>query len=75
MDAQEQPGALTTRPFVVEGRRLVVNADANGGSLRVDLPRGEVRCERGDLAAVQGQTVTLRFTLTGTSLYSFWLQS
>ncbi len=33
----EHRGSLTTKPFVVEGERLVLNVDASGGELRVEV--------------------------------------
>jgi hypothetical protein len=93
LDAGEQPGVLTTKPFALEGKRLFVNVDAPAGSLQVealdlqgtvlatsvpltgDQPHGEVKWQQGDLAALQGQTVALRFTLTKGRLFSFWAEA
>lgn len=36
LDAQEQPGTVTTQPFLLTGDRLVVNVDAPAGELRVE---------------------------------------
>jgi hypothetical protein len=37
MDAGAQEGSLLTKPFVVAGERLVVNANAQGGSVEVSV--------------------------------------
>ena len=37
IDAGETEGTLTTKPFVFKGERLIVNANANRGSLLVEL--------------------------------------
>jgi hypothetical protein len=36
LDAGETPGVLTTKPFVVNGAKLNVNVDANGGTLNIE---------------------------------------
>lgn len=36
MNADEQPGTLTTRPVTFNGKHLFVNADVRGGDLRVE---------------------------------------
>jgi len=57
-------------PVVAEDGSVAASSQAISGN----QPRAEVRWERGGLLSVQGQTVTLRFTLTRASLYSFWLE-
>ena len=47
---------------------------ATSEPLTGDLLRGEVTWRDGDIAALQGQQVSLRFTLQNASLYSFWLE-
>ncbi|MDA1052163.1 MAG: hypothetical protein O3C40_17025 [Planctomycetota bacterium] len=42
---QKRRGSLTTKPFVVEGEQLQINANASGGELRI-----EVLTEPGDPA-------------------------
>lgn len=37
LDAGDQPGVLITQPVVLKGRSLFVNADARGGSLKVEI--------------------------------------
>jgi len=37
MDADASPGSLTTLPLRFDGRHLMVNADARGGSVAVEL--------------------------------------
>ncbi|MBM4003800.1 MAG: hypothetical protein FJ295_11005 [Planctomycetes bacterium] len=37
LEASEEPGTVVTRPFVLAGKRLEVNADASNGSLRVEV--------------------------------------
>jgi hypothetical protein len=36
-EADQEPGVLTTQPLVCPGGRLLVNADAQGGSVRVEV--------------------------------------
>ena len=89
-------GMLTTRLVTFSGSHLFVNADLNGGELRVEVldREGRVRgpfssdaCEplrasgtrqpvtwrSASLAAVAGEPVRFRFTLTAGSLYAFWV--
>jgi hypothetical protein len=49
------------------------NVLATSEALAGDLPRGEIHWEQGDLADLVGETVSLRFTLSKASLYSYWL--
>jgi hypothetical protein len=37
MDAEDDPGTLTTRPLRFHGKHLFVNADVDGGELRVEV--------------------------------------
>lgn len=37
LDAAEQPGTLLTKPFVLNGSKLCVNADAGGGTVHVEV--------------------------------------
>jgi hypothetical protein len=37
LSAGEQPGVVTTKPFRLDGTRLLVNADASAGELSVEL--------------------------------------
>ena len=39
-----------------------------------DLPGTVVSWDKGDLSAVQGKTVQLRFNLTNGSFYSYWFE-
>ena len=60
--------------------RLFVEALDTGGKvmatshdIRGDHRRGEVGWARGNIAALKGKPVTLRFTLREAELYSFWV--
>ena len=62
------------------GELLLEVLDRNGKVLAAsvpmkgDLPREQVKWQKGDLARLKGRTVSIRFTLRNTSLYSYWLQ-
>ena len=42
--------------------------------MKGDLVRGEVQWQKGNIADIKGKAVSLRFTLSKASLYSYWLQ-
>ena len=50
------------------------NVLAASTPMKGDLARGEVKWQKGNIAALRGKAVSLRFTLRGASLYSYWLQ-
>ena len=45
---------------------------ARSAPLQGDQPRGEVRWQKGKLADLQGQVVSLRFLLRNAAFYSYW---
>jgi len=55
--------------------------DAQGNPVATSEPvtgdqlRAEVAWPQGDFAALQGQTVALRFAVTKGRLYSFWVEA
>jgi len=49
------------------------NVLAESAPLEGDLTRGEVTWKRGDVCALAGQSIALRFRLRNASLYSYWL--
>jgi len=57
-------------------RVAVLNGDGNvvakSEPLTGNLLREQVKWAQGDMAALESQTVSLRFTLTNGSLYSYW---
>jgi hypothetical protein len=84
-------GTVVTKPLSLQERRLSVNANAAGGSIRITvldsqerpLPgyeaviRGQdavsipVRFEMGDLVALKGKPVIIRFELSSAELFGF----
>jgi len=88
IEATFDPGVLRTRPLLLAGRRLHVNAGLKFGAMTVALldPQGRavekasVRGQDGiDLAvplkldAAAGKPARLEFTITNGQLYSFWV--
>ncbi|MCH2591162.1 MAG: hypothetical protein MK004_22025 [Planctomycetales bacterium] len=61
------------------GRLLVEMLDkagevmATSRAIKGDHRRGEVTWGQGEIVALKGQPVKLRFTLRETALYSFWI--
>lgn len=92
LDAGAEPGTLLTKPFVLAGSTLHVNADATSGDVSVtvldaaaqavavsepvtgDQTRAILRWKSGNLESVRGQTVSLRFALRNSQLYSYWCE-
>ncbi|MEX2112010.1 MAG: hypothetical protein WD845_02430, partial [Pirellulales bacterium] len=50
----------------------VGNVLASSAALQSDQPRAQVAWDQGELSDLQGQRVSLRFTLRDASLYSYW---
>jgi len=63
-----------------KGDLRVEVVDKNGAVLAAsvlikgDLPRGEVEWQKGDIAALRGNAVSLRFTLRNAQFYSYWFE-
>ena len=63
-----------------KGKLRVEVVDKNGAVLAAsvpikgDLPRGEVEWQKGDIAALRGNAVSLRFTLRNAQFYSYWFE-
>jgi hypothetical protein len=88
LDSGDGEGVLVTRPVEVVASRLIVNADASQGEIRVELLdadgrplpgfgaasiRGDSVRHAVDLPRLAGKSVRVRFTLSRASLYSFAL--
>ena len=98
MDAGREPGTLTTKLLRLQGNRVVINAVAPLGSVRVEMLDRNGKtipgfaagdCDpftgdalrhvmtwsgAGDVSALAGQCVRLRFHLQSAALYSFAFQ-
>ena len=62
-------GELGVEVVGENGKALAVSKSIKG-----DLPRGEVKWQKGSIADLKGKAVSLGFTLRNASLYSYWLQ-
>ena len=62
-------GQLCIEVLNTNGKVVAVSEPMKG-----DLLRGEVEWQKGNIAALQGKAVSLRFILRNGSLYSYWLQ-
>lgn len=69
MDALDADASLTTRPLRFSGQHLFVNADAQGGELRVEVldEKGQILpgCGRADCAPVTGDSTLQAVTWAG----------
>lgn len=90
LDAGEEPGTITTKPFTMPGGALWVNVGAHGGEFRAEVlgadgevravsdtvsgdhPRAQLRWKSGEVNNLQGDVVSLRFTLRKGHFYSYW---
>jgi len=61
--------------FLATGRDAQGNPVATSEPVTGDQLRAEVAWPQGDFAALQGQTVALRFAVTKGRLYSFWVEA
>jgi len=52
-----------------DGETLAASAPAKG-----NLPRAEVKWQKGDIAGLKDNVVALRFTSRNARFYSYWLQ-
>jgi hypothetical protein len=62
-------GELRIEVVDKEGKALAGSSPLTG-----DLLRGEAQWQQGDLAALQGKTVSLRLILRNAKLYSYWME-
>ena len=62
-------GELRAEVLDRDAKVLATSDPVNG-----DLPRSEVAWKQGDVAALSGQIIALRFWLRNASLYSYWLE-
>ena len=70
LGAPEQSGSFTTKELTFEGREIIVNADATGGSLTVGVLRGdrtEAGFGAGDCDAFRGNDVRHRASWKGST--------
>ena len=61
-------GALDVEVLDTAGNTVAVSEPVLG-----DQPRATIQWLSGDLAALKGKTITLRFKLRNASFYSFWV--
>jgi hypothetical protein len=66
----DAPGGEVDVTVLDGGGQLVAVSEPVSG----DKPRVMLRWMSGDLTAVQGKTVSLRFALRNAQLYSFWCE-
>ncbi len=62
-------GEIRAEVLDVDGKAVAASAPLKGNS-----PHGELKWEQGDMAALRGEVVSLRFKLRNASFYSFWLE-
>jgi len=62
-------GDLRVEVLDKHGAVLAASVPMNG-----DLLRGEVEWQKGDIAALRGNAVSLRFTLRNAQFYSYWFE-
>jgi hypothetical protein len=69
VNLQAPAGALTVEVLDEAGQVVATSAECTG-----DQPQAEIAWQQGDLGAVQGQPVSLRFSLRNGSFYSYWIR-
>lgn len=54
LDAKAEEGSLVTRPLLLRGKRLFMNADASRGEIRVEVLEGRPEIEAGSAKNIEG---------------------
>jgi len=69
LNVDARKGEVRIEALDKDGKIVAVSSPLKG-----DLPRGEMKWEKGNLADLRGHQVSLRFVLRNASLYSYWLE-
>lgn len=67
VNADASKGTLQVEILDEQGRDIAISETLDG-----DRPRGELHWQQGNLTGLQGQVVSLRFTLRNAGLYAYW---
>ncbi len=62
-------GELRAEVLDKDGKVLALSKSMKG-----DLPRGEVKWQKGSIADLKGKVVSLHFRLRNASFYSYWFE-